>query len=115
MELLLHLNDDELSAVAAFVFKPSTVALGLSPVAVDQFLAAIRRQYHSVPYHCWRHVVTVLAAAWSFVRRNAVPLSEFQILALFTATICHDVVRWESMLFFQLTELRCFNWFIPYL
>lgn len=91
---LLELTDAELADEALAIFSAflRCQKIIFDEVALCSFLITIRKGYNDVPYHCWRHAVSVLSAVAFYSLSSDVILPPEAIIQQYLAAICHDVV-----------------------
>ncbi|XP_078471703.1 cAMP and cAMP-inhibited cGMP 3',5'-cyclic phosphodiesterase 10A isoform X5 [Lampetra planeri] len=56
-----------------------------------RFTMSVRKNYRRVPYHNWKHAVTVAHCMYVLLQRNPGIFSEIECKGLMVACLCHDL------------------------
>ncbi|KAL4641281.1 cAMP and cAMP-inhibited cGMP 3',5'-cyclic phosphodiesterase 10A isoform X1, partial [Arapaima gigas] len=56
-----------------------------------RFTMSVRKNYRRVPYHNWKHAVTVAHCMYAILQKNAGIFTELERKGLLVACLCHDL------------------------
>eukprot|EP00931_Biecheleriopsis_adriatica_P118704 TRINITY_DN94047_c0_g1_i1.p1 TRINITY_DN94047_c0_g1~~TRINITY_DN94047_c0_g1_i1.p1 ORF type:complete len:507 (+),score=92.07 TRINITY_DN94047_c0_g1_i1:90-1610(+) len=63
----------------------------VDPTAMHHFFAAVKREYHSNPYHGFHHALSTLHLTFKFVQSSNNSLQPTSLFALAVSALCHDI------------------------